>query len=122
VEYEFQPHLGSSPIPIDHIIDVDRKIRDQIDAATVKDFIWPRQENQNSGRMSTNDDHLLSRSAVVRALRQRVGKECPVWVQPVWKREFWAAKLDMVTLGLAQGRIASIKPPTPRMLITLFIL
>jgi hypothetical protein len=33
-----------------------------------------------------------------------------------------AGKLDMVTVGLAQARIASIKPPTPRMLITLFIL
>jgi hypothetical protein len=48
--------------------------------------------------------------------------ECRRWVQPVWKREFWAGKLDMVTLGLAQARIASIKSPTPRMLITLFIL
>jgi len=35
---------------------------------------------------------------------------------------FWAGKLDMVTIGLAQARIASIKPPTPRMLITLFML
>ena len=35
---------------------------------------------------------------------------------------FWAGKLDMVTPGLAQARIASIKPPTPRMLITLFML
>ena len=41
----------------------------------------------------------------------------PFRVQPVWKREFWAGKLDMVTPGLAQARIASIKPPTPRMLI-----
>ena len=35
---------------------------------------------------------------------------------------FWADKFDMVTPGLAQARIASIKPPTPRMLITLFML
>jgi hypothetical protein len=42
--------------------------------------------------------------------------------QTVWKREFWAGKLDIVELGLAQARIASIKPSTPRMLITLFIL
>ena len=35
---------------------------------------------------------------------------------------FLAGKIDMVTPGLAQARIASIKPPTPRMLITLFML
>ena len=38
-----------------------------------------------------------------------------------WER-IWAGKLDMVTPGLAQARIASIKPPTPRMLITRFML
>jgi hypothetical protein len=35
---------------------------------------------------------------------------------------FWAGKFGMVTPCLAQARIAFVKPPTPRMLITLFIL
>jgi hypothetical protein len=42
VGYEFQPYLGQSRIPIDHIIEFDRKMRGQIDVATVKDFIWPK--------------------------------------------------------------------------------
>ena len=49
VGYEFQPYLGPSPIPIDHIVEFDREIRTQIDAATVKDFIWPKQEDDNGG-------------------------------------------------------------------------
>jgi hypothetical protein len=49
VGYEFQPYLDQSPIPIDHIIEVDRRIRAQIDAATVKDFIWPNQKDDNRG-------------------------------------------------------------------------
>ena len=43
VGYDFQPYLGRSPIPIDHIIVLDRSIRAQIDAAIVKDFVWPKQ-------------------------------------------------------------------------------
>jgi hypothetical protein len=50
VGYDFQPYLGSSPLPIDHIIDFDRRLRAQINAALVKDFIWPKQENDNSGK------------------------------------------------------------------------
>jgi hypothetical protein len=49
VAYEFQPYLGRSPIPIEHIIEFDRKLRAQIDAATVKDFIWPSQDGDKSG-------------------------------------------------------------------------
>jgi len=48
VEYLFQPYVGPSPIPIDHIIEFDRKIRAQIEAATVKDFVWPDQHQDNS--------------------------------------------------------------------------
>jgi hypothetical protein len=43
VGYEFQPYLGQSRIPIDHIIEFDRKIRAQIDVAIVKEFLWPNQ-------------------------------------------------------------------------------
>lgn len=49
VGYEFQPYLGSSPIPIDHIIEFDRQLRAEIDAALVKDFIWPNQGNDSGG-------------------------------------------------------------------------
>jgi len=49
VGYEFQPYLGSTPIPIDHIIEFDRQLRAHIDAALVKDFIWPNQDNGNNG-------------------------------------------------------------------------
>jgi hypothetical protein len=44
---EFQPYLAPSPIPFDHIVDFDRKIRAQINAAIVKDFIWLKQEDDN---------------------------------------------------------------------------
>lgn len=46
VVYEFQPYRGPSPIPIEHIINFDRKLRAQIDAAIVKDFAWPSQEKR----------------------------------------------------------------------------
>jgi len=48
VGYEFQPYLTHPSIPIDHIIEVDRRIRAQIDAALVKDFNWPNQGNDSS--------------------------------------------------------------------------
>jgi len=49
VGYEFQPYLGRSPIPIEHIIEFDRKLRALIDAVTVKDIIWPSQDGDQSG-------------------------------------------------------------------------
>jgi hypothetical protein len=47
VSYEFQPYLGPSPIPIDRIVEVDRNIRAQIDAAIVKEFFWPDHGEEN---------------------------------------------------------------------------
>lgn len=47
--YEFQPYRGKSAVPFDHVIALDRSIRRQIDAAIVKDFIWPKQENHDGG-------------------------------------------------------------------------
>lgn len=41
VSYEFQPYRGRSPIPIDHIIEFDRKLRTQIAGAIMTNFIWP---------------------------------------------------------------------------------
>jgi hypothetical protein len=49
VSYEFQPYLGTSPIPIDHIVEFDREVRAQIDDAMVKDFIWPNHDNVSGG-------------------------------------------------------------------------
>ena len=47
---------------------------------------------------------------------------CLLVTQPVWKREFLDRQARRGDAWLAQARIAPIKPPTPRMLITLFML
>ena len=41
VSYRFQPYIGPSAIPLEHIIQFDKSLRAQIEAALVKDYRWP---------------------------------------------------------------------------------
>lgn len=41
VSYKFKPYHAQVPLPVDRVIDEDKKLRESIDQAEVKDFKWP---------------------------------------------------------------------------------